>query len=153
LLQHRLRDACLAFCLSLLDQCLRGNVFNSFVVTFLAVLGVNSTGDGFQEPANYTPSLSVFIKIAQLFVVQRSVDAAANGEVDYPADLLDEMQYRFMTLGSRSPLEWVINLRTLRKKLREDVTEIGHIIWTDDGELVVYKGLELTMAQLRLVVQ
>jgi hypothetical protein len=47
LLQYRLRDACLAFCLSLLDQCLRGNVFNSFVVTFLSVLRVILTGDGF----------------------------------------------------------------------------------------------------------
>jgi hypothetical protein len=47
LLQRRLRDACLAFCLSLLDQCLRGNVFNSFVVTFLSVLRVILTGDGF----------------------------------------------------------------------------------------------------------
>jgi hypothetical protein len=46
--------------------------------------------------------ISKFIKMAQMLVVQESVLAAEEGEVDHPSDMLDEMRERFMVRGSRT---------------------------------------------------
>jgi hypothetical protein len=73
------------------------------VLSFLAVLGIDEGPGGvFRGPLRYLPDLSKFIKIAQMLVVQRSVVAAEEGEVEHPSDMLDQMRERFMVRGSRT---------------------------------------------------
>jgi hypothetical protein len=48
--------ACLLLCIALLDQPLFGNIYDSVVVGFLAVLGINSEGS-YHEATAYTPHL------------------------------------------------------------------------------------------------
>jgi hypothetical protein len=140
--------ACLLLCIALLDQPLFGNIYDSVVIGFLAVLGINSEGS-YHEATAYTPHLSAFVKMAQLLVVQRAVLAVDEDEVDHAADILDAMQDRFMAYGTRSPMNWVLKLRAYGKKIQDTTTGLGHIIWSDDGEELSYKGLELTMTALR----
>lgn len=102
--QLTLDSACLRFCIALLDHRLMGNIFDSVVVGFLAVLGINTARKGFQEATTYTPHLSALIKIAQMLVLQQAVVAAEGGEVEYPAQMIEVMQERFMVYGSRSPI-------------------------------------------------
>jgi hypothetical protein len=65
-----LDSACLQLCLALLDHSLRGSVYNSVVIGFLAVLGIrirDVKGEEcvtFCKAALYTPKLSAFIKMA-----------------------------------------------------------------------------------------
>ena len=134
--------------IALLDHQLHGNIYDSVVVGFLAVLGINSQG-ACHEATTYTPSLSAFVKLSQLLVVQRAVIAVETDEVDHAADILDAMQDRFMVYGTRSPMNWALKLRAYGKKIRDTTTALGHIIWSDDGEELSYKGLELTMTGLR----
>ncbi len=62
--------ACLRLCIALLDHVIKGDHFESVVLSFLAVLGVNERpGEVFRGPLSYSPDLSKFIKIAQMFVV------------------------------------------------------------------------------------
>lgn len=62
--------ACLLLCISLLNHTLRGTHFESVVLSFLAVLGVDEKpGCVFRGPLSYSPDLSKFIKIAQMLVV------------------------------------------------------------------------------------
>jgi len=138
----RLDYDCLQFCVSLLDHDLKGCLFESTVVGFLAVLGIDEKNGLLREPYHYTPSLSGFIKISQLLVVQYAVDAAVNGEVTHPADLLDDLRDRFMVHGTRSPFSWACRLRTYGKKVRDSTTCYGYISWTDDGESVSYKDID-----------
>ena len=91
---------CLDFCLSLLEQPLRGNIFESPMVGFLAVMGIDENNNTLYEAPRYTPELSAFIKIAQLLVLQKSVILAEEGLVRDPLDPLDEMRKRFMTLDN-----------------------------------------------------
>jgi hypothetical protein len=91
--------ACLLLCITLLDHPLHGNIYDSIVVGFLAVLGINSQGF-YHEATTYTPSLSAFVKLSQLLVVQRAVLAVNEDEVDHVADILDVMQDRFMVYGT-----------------------------------------------------
>jgi hypothetical protein len=83
---------CLDFCLSLLEQPLRGNIFESPLVGFLAVMGIDENNDTLHEAPRYTPKLSAFIKIAQLLVLQKSVILAQEGLVQDPLNPLDEMR-------------------------------------------------------------
>jgi hypothetical protein len=105
-LQGTLDLACLHFSIALLDHRLMGDIFDSMVVGFLAVLGINTARDGFQEATTYTPHLSALIKIAQMLILQRAVAAVEDGETEYPAQMIDDMQDRFMAYGSRSPINW-----------------------------------------------
>jgi hypothetical protein len=100
---QELDRACLLLCIALLDHQLHGNIYDSVVVGFFAVLGINSQGT-YHEATTYTPSLSAFVKLAQLLVVQRAVLAVEADEVDHAADILDTMQDRFMVYGTRSPI-------------------------------------------------
>jgi hypothetical protein len=64
LLRAELDQACLRFCITLLDHCLNGLIYDSVVVGFLAVLGINIKINGFYEATSYTPSLSALVKMA-----------------------------------------------------------------------------------------
>ena len=88
-------EACLELCISLLDHNLRGDLFESAIVGFLAALGIDVGKGTLKEAYHYKPSLPSFIKIAQMLVIQKSVVAATTGEVAKPADLLDNMRSKF----------------------------------------------------------
>jgi hypothetical protein len=119
--------ACLLLCITLLDHPLHGNIYDSVIVGFLAVLGINPKG-GYHEATTYTPSLSAFVKLSQLLVVQRAVLAVEEDEVDHPSEILDVMQDRFMVYGTRSPMNWALKLRAYGKKIQDTTTALGHII-------------------------
>jgi hypothetical protein len=89
--QRTLDSACLRFCIALLDHRLMGDIFDSVIVGFLAVLGIDTAREGFQEATTYTTHLSAVIKIAQMLVLQRAVAAAEDGETEYPAQMLEVM--------------------------------------------------------------
>lgn len=91
------------------------------------MLGIKAKGS-YHEALAYTTHLSAFVKMAQLLVVQRAVVAVEEDEVDYPSDIIDVMQDRFMVFGTRSPMNWVLKLRGLGKKIRDTTTGLGHII-------------------------
>ncbi|KAF4637121.1 hypothetical protein G7Y89_g978 [Cudoniella acicularis] len=133
-LYQSLDQACLQFCITLLDHCLIGKIYDSIVLGFIAVLGINEGRDGFHDACNFTSKLSAFIKMAQLLVLQRAVVAAECGETQFPSEALDEMQDRFMVLESRSPMNWALKLRAYGKKIRESITCLGSLIWSVDRE-------------------
>jgi hypothetical protein len=135
-------------CIALLDHPLHGKIYESIVVCFLAVLGISPQGS-YHEATTYTPSLSAFVKLSQLLVVQRAVLAVDEDEVDHASEILDVIQDRFMVYGTRSPMNWALKLRAYGKKIQDTTTALGYIVWSDDGEELSYKGLELTMTALR----
>jgi hypothetical protein len=51
--QRTLDSACLRFCISLLDHRLMGDIYDSVVIGFLAVLGIDTAREGFQEVTTY----------------------------------------------------------------------------------------------------
>lgn len=96
--------ACLLFCVSLIDHTLKGNLFESVVVGFLAVEGIDVKRRIFKPPANFTPLLSGLIKIGQMLVMQRAVVGVEDGEITHSSDMLDDMHGRLLTGESPSPI-------------------------------------------------
>ncbi|KAF3031497.1 hypothetical protein E8E11_000866 [Didymella keratinophila] len=145
-----LDKACLQLCISLLDHTLRGDHFESVVLSFLAVLGIDEKpGEVFRSPLSYSPDLSKFIKMAQMLVVQRAVTGAEQGEAEHPSDILDEMRERFMVRGTRTAFDWVYRLRSYAKKVVSNTTSLGHMMWSEDAETVTYRDTSLEMTALR----
>ncbi|KAI1663260.1 DUF3505 domain containing protein [Pyrenophora tritici-repentis] len=142
--------ACLLLCIALLDHTIQGDHFESVVLSFLAVLGIDENPGGvFRGPLIYSPDLSKFVKMAQMLVVQRSVVAAEDGEVEHPSYMLDEMRERFMVRGSRTAFDWACRLRSYAKKVVSNTTSLGYIAWSEDGSLVTYKDTGFSMDALR----
>jgi hypothetical protein len=140
---------CLNLCIALLDHKLHGKLTDSIVVVFLAVLGINSNRDGFDDAVLYTAKLSGIVKLAQLLVVQYAVVESKAGRAQFPDKLVSELQDRFMVYGSNSPINWILNLRAYGAKLRDNTTSSGFICWLDDGQKLSYKSLEFTMNSLK----
>jgi hypothetical protein len=149
LLEDRLDRACLHFCISLLDHTLKGDLFESAAIGFLAALGVDPEKRILRDASSFTSYLSAFVKISQMLVIQMSVLMAEEGQIENPADVLDEMRERFMIHGSRSPFNWVLRLRAYGKKIRNSSTSLGYIYWSDDHERLTYKQLELNMTDFK----
>jgi hypothetical protein len=147
--QEQLDRASLDLSIALLDHPLKGDLFESVLVGFLAVLGVNAENRTFRDPYGYTSYLSGLVKIAQMLVVQRAVQMAEDGQVAHPADALDDMRERFLLPGVATPFAWVIRLRTFGKRIQNTTTSLGYIYWSDDQETLSYKELQLTMPGLR----
>ncbi|KAA8646653.1 uncharacterized protein ATNIH1004_005328 [Aspergillus tanneri] len=151
--QKQLDDACLSLSIALLDHPLKGDLFESTVIGFLAALGVDPAKQIFREPYGYTGYLSGLVKMAQMLVVERAVQMADDGTVAHPADALDAMRERFLLHGVCAPFAWITRLRTYGKKVQNTTTSQGYIYWSDDEQTLSYKGLRLTMAGFRRFVR
>ncbi|EED20832.1 conserved hypothetical protein [Talaromyces stipitatus ATCC 10500] len=130
--QALLDQACLRLSIALLDHTLKGDLYESAVVGFLAVLGVDAEKRTFRDAYSYTPSLSGLVKMAQMLVVQEAIIQADEDQVEHPADALDEMRERFLIHGTRSPFAWITRLRTYGKKIQNTTTSLGYIYWSED---------------------
>jgi hypothetical protein len=117
--------------MSLIEHTLKGDLFESVVVGFLAVEGIDVKRRIFKPPADFTPLLSGMIKIRQMLVMQRAVVAVEEEDVAHSSDVLDQMHERLLTGHSRSPMGWAIWLRAYGKKMKNAMIVAGHIRWSD----------------------
>ncbi|KAF1807959.1 hypothetical protein P152DRAFT_499608, partial [Eremomyces bilateralis CBS 781.70] len=168
------QTACLEFCIQLLNHKVMRNEYESALVCVLAVLGVN--GDTWRDPETYPPILSSTIKCARFMVIQKAVNMAGPLEepdryrqgtvIDFEGSnsgyessnriprsiptrkVVNRMIDGFMVRGSKSPMQWMLNLRTYRLKIHYNTTARGHVEW-NDGETLLYKGTQFSMAQFR----
>ncbi|OQN96113.1 hypothetical protein B0A48_18359 [Cryoendolithus antarcticus] len=101
-LNNALDDSCLDPWMSPLNHDLRGDLFESAVVGFLAVLVIDGNKGVIKDAYNYTPCLSGFIKISKMLVTQRAVAAAGEGILAQSSDLLDKMRARSIAHGTQS---------------------------------------------------
>lgn len=144
-----LDKACLDLCIALLDHHLPGNIYESAIVGFLAVLGVDEANGSFFEAPSYTPKLSAFIKIAQLLVLQKAVYAVEDGLAEDSLTPLDEMRKRFMTLNNNTAFTWAVSLRSFGKRIRDCTTSMGYIQWSEDAQTVFYRDFEISISGFR----
>jgi hypothetical protein len=143
-----LDQACLALSIALLDHPLKGDLFESMLISFLAVLGVNAAQQTFHEPYGYTGHLSGLVKMGQMLVVKQAIQMADEGLVTHPSDALDSMRERFLIYRVRAPFAWITQLRTYGKKVQNTTMSLGYIYWSDDEQTLTYKELRLSMGGL-----
>jgi len=142
-------------CITLLDHHLHQEIDQSIVIGFFAVLGIKedlseeARSIQFHEAATYTPLLSAFIKVAQFLVLRESLFIQEQVGAEPLTTTIRLLHSKCIVYSTNSPVNWAQRMRALGKGIRETSTSLGHIIWSDDGEQVTYKELELTMSGLR----
>ena len=60
-----------------------------------------------------------------------------------PLDPLDEMRNRFMTLENATPSTWAVHLISFGKRIRDCTTSLGYMRWSEDGQTINYREIEL----------
>ncbi|KAH0534056.1 hypothetical protein GP486_008937, partial [Trichoglossum hirsutum] len=106
----------------------------------------------FKDSAQVTPILSGFIKIAQMLTVQYCLEEEESSEVESCRELLEELHTRFLTVGTATPMDWVLRLRLYGRGIIKRLTAEGCINWI--GDTVIYQDIELSMSDFwRLVHQ
>ncbi|KAF1807826.1 hypothetical protein P152DRAFT_406735, partial [Eremomyces bilateralis CBS 781.70] len=163
-----IQRACLDLCIQLLNQEIMQSEYESPLVCALAVLGVDQTA--WRDSETYPPILSAVIKCARFMVVQKAVHMAdplqedgywTSSIIDFEDSggsrltprksclyWVDRMMDGFMVRGSKSPMQWMLNLRTYGLKIHYNTTARGHVEW-NDSETLLYKGVQFSMAQFR----
>ena len=139
--------------MALLDHELKGDLYESAIVGFLAVLGIDAERQTFRDAYSYTSYLSGLVKMAQMLVIQQAVRLADDEVVRHPADALDDMRDRFLLPGARAPFSWITRLRTYGKKVQNTTTSLGFIHWSDDHQTLQYRELQFSMADLQRFVR
>ena len=148
-----LEKVCIRMAIRLLDHALDGpSEYESVIVSFLSVAGICVKTNGFKDISGCTSQLSAMIKIAQLVVLCQGVYDVEARRVDYLNDSIHEMRSRFMTYDGRTPMGWMHGLRAFGKKLVQDRTMDGAIIWSSDGEIITYKEFESKMDNIKYFV-
>jgi hypothetical protein len=146
--------ACLVFCLTLLDQRVRGTEYESPLVCALALLGISA--DGWRECGQYTKILSAMIKLSRFMVVQAALIADAdaigrNAHQEVPegrcVESVTEMMDKFMVRGTNGPMQWMLDLRTYGLKVHYETTSEGEVEWISDE--LLYKAVRFKMPEFR----
>jgi superfamily II DNA helicase RecQ len=153
-MQQEMDKYCLQLCVTLLAQRLDHDEYESAVISFLAVMGLeNILGTSryrFKSSAQYTPILSGFIKMAQMLTLQYCFQQEEDNEVESCRVLLEELHSRFLTDSSATPMDWALRLRLYGRGISRRMTMPGCINWI--GDTVVYEDIELSMTDFRTLV-
>ena len=89
------------------------------------------------------------IKVAQLLVVQHSLQMVEDGTVDYPVIPLEEMHTQFILCDGQTPMSWILGLCQYGKKLSDTMTMEGHIAWSDDNQTITFKKFHCSLTNFR----
>ncbi|KAJ5605378.1 hypothetical protein N7510_008149 [Penicillium lagena] len=149
----QLDRASLDLSIALLDHELKGDIYESVVVGFLAALSIDVENLTYRDPEHYTPFLSAIIKMSQLLVAQRAVQLVDDGQVAYTGDMIDEMRERFLVFGTRTPFHWITRLRAYGKRVQTTSTGLGYLIWSDDRQSLTFREVHLAISDLRRFVE
>lgn len=169
-----LEDACLEFCIAILDQKSVNQDYDSAMICATAVLGVKE--EGWKGTDQYPPILSKLIKIARFLVIQKAFkDEAPSSDVDEEETedesgdeeeeeeeeisqeaeqergvikATKEMMDRFMVRGTNGPMQWMLDLRTYGLKIHYNTTVGGNVDWVQ-GDRIQYKAIEFGMDEFR----
>ena len=176
-----LQQACLSFCIELLNQTIHNREYDMALVCALAALGVSLSGRGFRSADTYLSIISAIIKVAHFMIVQYAEHLAEpTTSEQYSAcsslcefedsgyeseglpvrdrrrgrssfEWVRKMMDGFMVRGCGSPMQWMLDLRSYGMKIAFNTTSAGHVN-SRDRDTLEYKATKFNMAEFRSMV-
>lgn len=141
--------ATLTLSVAFLDHDLGGGIYESPLVSFSAVLGIDTSLQSFRSPKAYTTYISGLIKISQIMVIRQAVRVVDEGHLRIPSPIIDYYRTRCFLYGMRTPFSWLLRLRVFGKRIRNQNTRAGDIIWSGDLQTLTFHKLQFTMDGFR----
>jgi hypothetical protein len=147
----------LFFIISLLDYVVRGWEYESPLICALAVIAVQPRG--WLGLDKFPSILSALIKTSRYLVLQQAYETR-DEEVDIDRDItrtagprledVERLTHRFLRRGTRSPFEWMFDLRSYGQHLAMQSASCGKVSW--NGDRLSYRDISLDLSQLRRMV-
>ncbi|KDN64750.1 hypothetical protein CSUB01_11123 [Colletotrichum sublineola] len=149
-----------------LNHPLRKGDYENVLISALAVMGIDEDG-GWVKVTDYTTVYSAIIKVSRMLVVYQSAierkDAvterakevgveAAEDEVPSIFRYVRVKVQKFMTRTSGAPdaeptpMDWILEMRTMGLKIQYDTLIPGHVDWTKDE--ISFRRARFSMGQL-----
>src|SRR5579862_514407 len=154
-MRQELDKRCLELCIALLDHQLDHDEYESAVVSFLAVIGLEnvrgSEGYRFKDAVQYMVILSGFIKVGQMLVLQYCYKQEEDCKVKSCRQLLEKLHTECLTVSSATPMDWALRLRLYGRGISRRMTMEGCINWI--GDTVICNEVELSMEDFRQLIQ
>jgi hypothetical protein len=120
-----------------------GQPSSIILIYFSGILGFSIASGVFLSARSYTPYLSGLIYIQWLLFLEMALPLREYSTLGIPWRLrtkqlerLEPIRTRYMVLGSQSPLEEMISLRSCGRRLARSDTPAYLLHWSEDGQVV-----------------
>ncbi|KAH0551515.1 hypothetical protein GP486_007269 [Trichoglossum hirsutum] len=156
LINEELDWCCLQLCIALLDHQLDHDEYESVVISYMAIAGLEYIAGSqpvqykFKDALQYTPILSGFIKVVQILTIQYCLEKENRNEVQSCRKLIEELHTWFLVVSTATPMDWALRLRLYGRAIHNKTTAVGGINWNQ--ETVIYRETELSMTDFRRLV-
>jgi hypothetical protein len=137
------------------------SLYESPLMHFLAVCGINPTTRGFQPIFAYTPILARILWIGRLLLLEIALPLAPWPELqlrsrDQYSSIIKRVHViraRHLCEGSFSPISSVLTQLAKGKALNKLHRSESNIYWSDDKDIVYYEGKGVAMAKITTMCQ
>ena len=157
--QVRRRTSELVFQLSVSwcrDEFLDGQPLSSARMYFGGIIGFTPNGQGFQQPRQYTPTVSALIHLQLLLLFEYALPSRPYRHLGWPARpaqnqlaRLEVVRQQYMCIGCLTPLEELRDLLGCGRNMLHLDGPAFFVRWSDDGQMLFFSEHQLHMNQFR----
>lgn len=144
-----LTNELMTFCmLVLMQDTSKGGLYDSPLMHYLAVQGIDPRTKSFRPAFSYTPTLGRMLWIARLIMLEIAVPLApwpklglkAKQDIESIPDRVHELRSRHLCEGSYSPTSSILTQLAMGKKYNTTHQSPTNIHWSNDEQTIYYLG-------------
>ncbi|KEF50778.1 uncharacterized protein A1O9_13170, partial [Exophiala aquamarina CBS 119918] len=139
--QHALDEAVFTYCIVMLQQRVLVNWYESPLLFFAAVLGINDARGSWSEPKHYTGSLAGLVWCGRMLLLEEAFRESPEDPNEMTVETVDgfqEVQHRWLAAGSYSPMSTLINWMAYGKGFRTKEGGTPKVLWEQNGQVMRY---------------
>ncbi|OBT70627.1 hypothetical protein VF21_10672, partial [Pseudogymnoascus sp. 05NY08] len=155
----KLTEELMGFCLMVVRQDLeREKVYQSPLMHFLAVMGIDAAAGTLRGAFAYTPTLAAVLWINRLLMLEmavslkgwRGLKIPAKEDISSVKDCIDMIRQKYLCLSSYTPTSSILSQLAMGRKLNKAYGRPPNIYWADE-DTIVYRGMPIPLAKLQLL--
>ena len=147
-------DALLRFYESLIFQHVRGDVFKSAILHFLAILGIDEETRRLRQANDFSYMLAGVVYCVRVIAVEVILPLEEREDQDDADDeRFKQVRDSFLADGTYSVMSKALSILAYRKSIAMNHSNAGSISWSDDRMQMDYKGRTIDTVRFRSMVR
>jgi len=156
-----LTEELMRFCLLVVQQDLQNEkVYQSPLMHFLAVMGIDADAGRLRGPFTYTPTLAAALWINRMLMLEAAVSRRGWRRLGIPAKVdivsmrerIEEVRRKYLCLGSCTSTSSILSQLAMGRKLNKAYGRPPNIYWADH-DTIVYLGMPIPLAKVQELAQ
>jgi hypothetical protein len=157
-----LKNALMCLCmLTIMQDTSRISLYDSPMMHYLAVRGIDSQSQLLRSAFFYTPILAGMLWINRLIMLEVAVPSEAwpvlrlqsKAEIESIPDRIHELRQKHLCEGSFSPTASILTQLAMGKKFNKTHQSPSNIHWSDDEQTIHYLGQPVPLAKIETMCQ